>query len=378
MKKIFLLLIGVLIFNATAQASTPINFLYIHGANETQIEEFEKWTNELHPEIKKNFEQNDTVKQVFLQNANIKNTPQMLYWGARAEESKSIVDKGLDISDSISNFITRFTRSILAYMLHDAIWLQKYENMKPILDDLHKQIMVNYKKGEKTVLVGYSAGTFITYQYMANKYKALTIKDFAEKYKEKLNLNNADIKAISQYAPEKTCLDALIESNVAILNANGELTANRNRKEAWKNLKGLKKQTELSCAPDDAVPGILNFGSPVITFYSDIGKDGSQTQYFGFKTAWYIVENNKFFITVNYAKDPIGMPFENHTFKMAQKRYPAIKNGGGFIYNETLKGGKNVAAAHLTYIEKPKKFGKALSQVFTNGYDYFYEINTAK
>ena len=41
--------------------------------------------------------------------------------------------------------------------------------MLPILDELNNTVLKEAEKGNKVILYGYSAGTFVTYQYMFNK-----------------------------------------------------------------------------------------------------------------------------------------------------------------------------------------------------------------
>lgn len=47
--------------------------------------------------------------------------------------------------------------------------------MLPIIDELNKMVKTEAEKGNKVVLYGYSAGSFITYEYMFNKLRYLNV-----------------------------------------------------------------------------------------------------------------------------------------------------------------------------------------------------------
>ena len=79
------------------------------------------------------------------------------------------VKNQLDLTKAFCPTLAYTVRSVLASCLHDAIWVQKKHNMLPILDDLNNVVIKEAEKGNKVILYGYSAGTFITYEYMFNK-----------------------------------------------------------------------------------------------------------------------------------------------------------------------------------------------------------------
>ena len=78
---------------------------------------------------------------------------------------------------SISPFIAYWVRNTIADIMHDAIWVQKNHNMIPIIQELDTQIKSDLKQGKKVVLLGYSAGTFITMEYLFNKAPYIDIKE---------------------------------------------------------------------------------------------------------------------------------------------------------------------------------------------------------
>jgi len=374
MKKLLLTLTILFAFCCNSYAQTPINFLYIHGSDQGSVEEFQVWIDRMHPDMKRNLSGNELFQERILKDTYIKDEPEMLYWANRTANSRALVTKGLDISAKMSSFISNFVRSTIAYLLHDAIWLQKYSNMKPILDDLNKKVIANAQKGEKTVLVGYSAGTLITYQYLLNKTKFLDAVPFMKKHQKELKISDEYIAYIQKYANEPTCIDAIVDSGVGFMNADGGLMLNPNEEQKRRNIKKIKAQTKLSCAPDNAVVGVLNFGSPVVVFYSDIADSHSQLQYFTKKMEQNIIESGQFFMTVNYKKDPIAVPIDNIYFKQIQSKYPEIKNGGGFVYHTLVSGGMNVAASHLKYWDQTNHYTKAVAKSYENGYKLFYGL----
>ena len=52
--------------------------------------------------------------------------------------------------------------------MHDAIWVQKSHHMQPIVQNLNEKIKKEQESGLSVILYGYSAGTFITYEYLFN------------------------------------------------------------------------------------------------------------------------------------------------------------------------------------------------------------------
>jgi len=372
MKRFLLGLIAVFILCYTAQANQiPINILYVHGSDQGTQEEFDVWINRLHPDMNKNLSKNELFQKNILQNAYIKNEPEMLYWADKPNLSKSIVTDGLTILKKESPWVSQKVRSIIAYMLHDAIWLQRYRNIRPIRDDLNEIVIANYKKGEKTILSGYSAGSLITYQYLLNKAQYLEPYKFISKHKKDFKVSKENLDYLKQYANEPTCIDALIDSKIAIVGADGGLIQNPNVKDQKNNIKKLKKQTQISCIPNGAIVGVINFGSPLVVFYSDLGDNDSQIKYFTSKMSKYIVESGQFFLTVNFNKDPIGIPINNKTYSQISQ-LDNIKNNGGFLYHTSVRGGINVAAGHFRYWDTTNHFSKQVAKSYETGYNLFY------
>ena len=184
MKK-FLMLFCALFFvfagintSQAAENPTGVTFIYINGSNNLAYNNrlkfktaFVEDVKKLHPQIKKRFEEDETIKDVFLQNGRYSINPEPItfYWGDRSLKVVETLDKDLKSASKYSPKIAHQARSIFAHCLHDAVWVQKPQNMAGVLDDLHKVVNTEVAKGNKVVLLGYSAGSFVTYQYYMNK-----------------------------------------------------------------------------------------------------------------------------------------------------------------------------------------------------------------
>ena len=174
MKKILLLLLGLILLQSSVFAQSEISFVYINGSNnndEKMKNWFEKAVSKLHPVMKKSFENNSDASQFFLKNGKYTINPnaEMFFWGDKSRDDLGFVEEQLDLSKAFSPTVAYGVRSLIAGFLHDAIWVQKSHHMLPILDDLHANVVQQYKDGKSVVLFGYSAGSFITYEYLFNK-----------------------------------------------------------------------------------------------------------------------------------------------------------------------------------------------------------------
>lgn len=129
-----------------------------------------KGVNKLHPVMKKKFEKNSAIKKWTKDNKLvIEETPQIFFWGYNSKTDLDFVKDRLNISKAISSTLAYEVRSLLTQFMHDAIWVQKTHNMLPILDELNEKVKEDAAKNQNVILYGYSAGTFVTYQYMLHK-----------------------------------------------------------------------------------------------------------------------------------------------------------------------------------------------------------------
>ena len=167
MKKIFLLLCSVILLQNACLANSGVSFVYINGSNNNDAK-MRNWfldgVQKLHPVMKKKFEKNRQIKKVFTDKEHyiINKEPVIFFWGDKSQKDLEFVHSQIDITKAFSPTIAYEVRSVLASFLHDAIWVQKQHNMLPILDELNEVIKTEASKGNKTILYGYSAGSFIT------------------------------------------------------------------------------------------------------------------------------------------------------------------------------------------------------------------------
>ena len=86
--------------------------------------------------------------------------------------------------------------------------------------------------------------------------------------------------------------------------------------------------------------------------------------------------NNIFFLTVNFADDPIGFPVSrNYTADELQNMNSLIfsDSSKGFICNKSnVKSPATFIMAHSSYWKHPKKFAKAMRDAYIEGYKNFY------
>lgn len=379
MKNILLVLVLLFSLNSPVFAEeTPINVIYVHGSNQVNlggVDGFATWINRMHPNLKKNFEKNDFIKSHLLSNAYISDKPEMLYWGNMLKNNKSLVDSGLEKSKKKSNKFSQFTRGLIGQVVHDAVWLQKNKNMTPILNELNDKVLANYKNGEKTMLVGYSAGTFITLNYLLMRNPIINMNNLFEEFNGQYNITKKDKELVSKYTKQNTCISAALRSKLFVMNNEGVLSINPNQKEREAALKQIDNLTALSCAPDDAISGVLNFGSPIVVFYSEFSDENHLYKYLIAKMMQDIVETDKFYLTVNYSKDPIAVPIPNFTYDklLNNENCKGIKKGNGFIYDTIVSGGGITAEGHTQYWYTTNAYTKAVAKSYAKGYEYFYK-----
>ena len=176
MRKIILLIFCSLIFvqNVVANEQQEIQFVYINGSNNNDVK-MKTWFFEgvykLHSRMYDSFFSFDFIYKNLLKNGeyNISSSPEIFFWGDRSNEEIQALNSDLSFTKVFSPRLAQTVRTLLAHYLHDAIWVSHYRNMHPVVEDLHKQVMENYSNNKSVILFGYSAGAFVTYEYMFNK-----------------------------------------------------------------------------------------------------------------------------------------------------------------------------------------------------------------
>lgn len=364
---------------------TGVTFIYINGSNNLTYKNREKFkiafledVKNLHPQIKQHFEENDMIKENFLNNGRyvINPEPVTFYWGDRSLEVVKKLDQDLASASKYSPKIAHQARSLFAHCLHDAVWVQQHQNMTKVIDDLHVVVNNEVAKGNRVVLLGYSAGSFVTYQYYLNKANSIPSELIKGQYGAEID------KIIESNPAQPTCFDALVEADLVKFNPRtGKYDPNPDMDVFKKNYANLDKYTSQVCFPGGTVKGVVGFASPVRLFYSDFTKDDTSINNISRLMAKSIIENDVFYLTVNYSNDPFGFSnSENFTLEQIQKDTGIIlgrRAYRGFIYNKSNNYvPRTFITAHLAYWSTPKRFAKAIVKAFNEGYPNFYGIDT--
>lgn len=359
-------------------AQSNVSFVYINGSNNNDAKMRNWYVNgveKLHPVMKKKFEKNKEIKKVFLNKTqyNINEKPVIFFWGDKSKRDLEFVQEQLDITKAFSPTIAYKVRSMLTAYLHDAIWVQKSHNMLPILDDLNETIKQEATKGNKVVLYGYSAGTFITYEYMFNKLPYIN----PENLFNTINVSEEVRSFVKTHPVENTCISALSKANIGMVSDSGHLVLkNFDDNSIEQNYLNLQEATKTACAPKDTFKGVVNFASPLVLFYSDLADSDYELTYYNRLMLKYIIENGLFFITVNYREDPLGFPSSKNLTIAEMEKLADIKieNPTGFVYdNSSVWSKRSVLFAHTSYWSAKRTFANAVVKAFSNGYRLQYD-----
>ncbi len=379
MKKIIIVFVLFLIgLNAFAIESTNLTFLYINGSNNND-EKMKNWyikgVNKLHPVIKKKFEKNSTIKKWSkTRNLTINPTPEIFFWGYNSKTDLDFVKDRLNISKAYSSLIAYEVRSLLTQFMHDAIWVQKDHNMLSILDELNEKVKSLSDEDQSVILYGYSAGTFVTYQYLLYKLPYIDL----EKFFSLLNASDGFITFVQNNPKPNTCLSALLynKGNIGTLSNDGHFVLNQNETILRKNYLNIDTATENFCAPKDRVKAVVNFASPLPLFYSDLADKNYEITFYSKYMLKYVFENGIYFLTVNFREDPLGFPSSNNPTisEMENILNVQINNPKGVIYDNSKVWSKRSALlAHTSYWSARGTFANAIVKSFVNGTKFLYK-----
>lgn len=368
---------AIFLFQNVSLASGNVSFLYINGSNnndEKMKNWFEKGVTKLHPVMKKSFEKNQEASALLLKNGqySINSDARIFFWGDKSKNDLEFVEQQLDLSKAFSPTIAYGVRSLMAGFLHDAIWVQKSHHMLPIVDDLHQTVVDEYNNGNQVILFGYSAGSFITYEYLFNKLPYLNAEDL-------FDVAGADEDArrfISENPRKNTCISAISKAGLGAVTSDGRLRFNKDKESFKQMYLKLDEFTENACVPQGAVKGIVNFASPLVLFYSDLADSDYELTYYNRFMLKYMLENNLFMLTVNFKEDPMGFPTtKNLTVKeLSEKAKIDVINPSGFVYdNSTVWSRRTFLLAHTSYWTARKIFSKAVAQSFVDGYKFMLD-----
>ena len=378
MKKLFGIIFSLLVLQSVCFAQSNVSFVYINGSNNNDAKMRNWYVNgveKLHPVMKKKFEKNKEITKVFLNKTQyqINEEPVIFFWGDKSKNDLEFVQAQLDITKAFSPTIAYKVRSMLTAYLHDAIWVQKTHNMLPILDDLNETVKQEAAKGNKVVLYGYSAGTFITYEYMFNKLPYINPENLFNTIDVSEDIKNF----VKTHPVENTCISALSKANIGMVSDSGHLVLkNFDNNSIEQNYLNLQEATQTACAPKDTFKGVVNFASPLVLFYSDLSDSNYELTYYNRLMLKYLIENGLFFITVNYREDPLGFPSSKNLTIAEMEKLADIKieNPTGFVYdNSSVWAKRSVLFAHTSYWSAKRTFANAVVKAFSNGYRLQYD-----
>lgn len=380
MKKIFIILALLLTSGLGAFAQdTNLTFLYINGSNNNDTK-MKDWyingVNKLHPVMKKKFEKNSAIKKWTKDNKlTIEDKPQIFFWGYNSKTDLDFVKDRLNISKAYSSTLAYEVRSLLTQFMHDAIWVQKTHNMLPILDELNEEVKIQAKNGQNVILFGYSAGSFVSYQYLVYKIPYINL----EKLFEALQVDEETLNFVKANPQKDTCLSAISydKGNLGVLTNGGHLVLNQNPEKLKENYLKMDEATDKYCAPKGYVRGVVNFASPVPLFYSDIADPNYDFNYYNKYLIKYVLENGIYFLTVNFREDPLGFPSSRNLTneQISEKLGLDIINPTGVIYDHSSVWSRRSALfAHTSYWTARGTFTNGVVKSFVNGTKFQYDI----
>ena len=358
-------------------SASEVSFIYINGSNnnnEKMKNWFEKGVNKLHPVLKKRFEENEQIKQLMLssEGLNIAENPEIFFWGDLSKTDLEFVHQQLDISKNFSPTVAYQVRSLITQYMHDAIWVQKSHHMQQIEQNLNEKIKKEQESGRSVILYGYSAGTFITYEYLFNTLTYINLSELFNAIKV-----SDEVREFVKNNPRKdTCIAALAEGKIGVVSSGGKLIFDNNDESLKKHYLEMDIATEKVCSPKGAVRGVVNFASPLVLFYSDLADSDYELTYYNKLMLKYIMENGLFMLTVNFREDPLGFPTsKNLTYEEMEELLKfQFANPSGFVFdNSSAWSWRPFFLAHTSYWSAKKQFSKAVVNSIVEGYRYQYD-----
>ena len=294
--------------------------------------------------------------------------------GYNSKTDLDFVKERLNISKAYSSTLAYEVRSLLTQFMHDAIWVQKTHNMLPIIDELNDRVKEQADKGQNVIMYGYSAGTFVTYQYLLYK---LPYINFENLFKA-VNAEEDFLEFVKANPQNDTCLSALThdKGNLGVLTNTGHLVLNQNKESLKENYLKMNEATEKYCAPKGYVRGVVNFASPIPLFYSDLADPNYEINFYNKYMLKYVLENGIYFLTVNFREDPLGFPSSNNLTisQIEDKLNMKIENPSGVVYDHSSVWSKRSALfAHTSYWSARGTFANGVVKSFINGTKFQYD-----
>ena len=380
MKKISLFILVLFLTCSFAFADQNISFVYLNGSNnnnEKMANWFDKGVRKLHTVLREKFLTNETIQkycQAESTQLNIKEEPVIFFWGNQSKQDLDYVKNQIELSKAVSSSGAYIARNLFSTCIHDAIWVQKPQHMIPILKKLNETVKQEADEGNSVVLYGYSAGTFITYEYLFRNLRYINLENMFENY----GADKEFMKFVKKNPRQNTCISALLEdeANIGTISQTGKFLLNNNIKQLKANYLKIDEYTNMVCAPEDKVVGVVNYASPLPLFYSNLADDDYDMNYAGTEMIKYIMEKGIFFLTINFKEDPLGIPTNNNVkvSEIEELLNVKLNNPQGLIYdNSGVWSKRPFPMAHTSYWKARKTFSKAIVETFINGYKFQYD-----
>lgn len=358
------------------KSAKNVDIVYIHGAYETR-DAFNESVQNVHDDMIEQIQNDELMHKRLLDNGKkrIGEEPVIFFWADKTEENLKTLDKALSYVKNVGSKIAQFGRETLSHTLHDAIWISKPVNSTPLLNNLNETVKQENAKGNQVILYGYSAGSLLASQYLTQKMPIINISDIVK---------NDDSTYVGRYFAHQskkhqfkpTCMDALKESKILFYTDNDEFVTNPDISYLKRELPLLDEYTDKYCSPKGAVEGFVVFGTPMTTFDSSASQQGTSTNALFQLAMKYIVENDIFFIVLNYENDFIGMPLAGKPrFEDLQKSdfFKDTLPNGGFLYDASgVKCRTSIISSHMAYWSNGKRFAKNIVKSYNDGYKFFY------
>lgn len=351
-------------------AQTGISFIYINGSN-IKDSKINKWysnaVKKFHPCLKSTFENDPFVQKYLLKCSQyfIEEKPVTFYWGDKNHNGKTSENPGL--SNGVTTYFAYKIRRLFGNIMHDVIWSEKHCNMRSVLDKLQNVIKCEAQKGNKIVLLGYSSGNFITYEYLMTRTPYINVADFFNS----VNISCQQRDFASQHPMNDTCMAAL-EQGLGVFSADGHIILNTDIDSFKKNYMNLDNETDAVCMPRNTMLGVVNLANPLVLFYSDLSASNFPLTYYNRLLYKYIIENDMFWLSVNYREDPFSFPCgKNLTVEEVENATGLdINPGCGFIYDQSRAKGGIRAIMHLSYLSQRKNLSKIIVKTYVEGYKH--------
>ncbi len=373
----FILLVMCLFMQNACFANNGVSFIYINGSDSNSEKDrvwFEKGVGKFHPLLVDKIEKNKkTIGAQFNDyKYKINPKPTIFFWGDESKDDIAFMRAQLDLTKSPGAPAAFFARSMISAYLHDAIWVSKPPHMAPVLEQLNTLVKEEHNKGNKVVLFGYSAGTFVTYEYAFSRIRYIDLKELFDTYES----SDAIKKFVAANPHKNTCLAAIARAKIGAATATGDIILDNVDARVKENYLKIDEATESACAPEDTTLGVINYASPLVLFYSDITDPKYQISHFNKYLLKHFMENGLFFVTVNFREDPLGIPAaRNLTIDEMEKStsLQLVSPKGIFYENSGVKSWRSFVVAHTSYYSARRIFSSAVVKTMVDGHDFLYD-----